>query len=285
MPCPALIVTRRVRKKYVFFKTMFCKRSKLSDSAIRIRMAKCLLTNSKTLEKVKVTIVTIRIAITNVIKQTTTTRNHSEQASSSRIVFGVSTHVLCQAIDTLGENCDLNIGRTVVLIALLEFPNDFCFCFFRDCHTSILLILSRSSEPPPVLWRSELLQSHSNRLCSFWVQYGHIQLHKHRYERHFSIESSPDDTDWTICAKKRNAGVASFETLNHRRTGLAPGSPFFHNAQFFGKPWLSGRQFLQRNSQFVLFHSQFCRLLTVLGFLYLSGQVHRLHLMAWCWLR
>ena len=215
--------------RYIFKHTAFencenCQAKKqngLQQKEVRIG----LLTNSETLEEVKVT---IRITIADIVQQTTTTRHHSKKATSCRIVFGVSSHVFRQAVDSLGQNCDLDVGRTVVLFVLLEFPNDFCFCFFRDGHTFLLtdypVVVIRCfanlfGDPDTYnlfLTGSSFL-SESNTVTLLHTLHIDTSI--------FTFESSPDDTDWPICAKKRNAGVGS----NSRNVALSvTGYPPLH---------------------------------------------------------
>jgi hypothetical protein len=76
-----------------------------------------------------------RIVLTNIIEQRPTVANHSEQTASARIISGASTHVYGHAVDTIGQEGDLHVGRTCVPFVLLESLQNLQLSVFRDCHS------------------------------------------------------------------------------------------------------------------------------------------------------
>ena len=75
------------------------------------------------------------IVLTNIIEQRSTVANHSEQTASARIISGASTHVHGHAVDTIGQEGDLHVGRTCVPFVLLESLQNLQLSVFRDCHS------------------------------------------------------------------------------------------------------------------------------------------------------
>ena len=75
------------------------------------------------------------IVLPNIIEQRSTVANHSEQTASARIISGASTHVHGHAVDTIGQEGDLHVGRTCVPFVLLESLQNLQLSVFRDCHS------------------------------------------------------------------------------------------------------------------------------------------------------
>ena len=76
-----------------------------------------------------------RIVLANIIEQRSTVANHSEQTASARIISGAPTHVHGHAVDTIGQEGDLHVGRTCVPFVLLESLQNLQLSVFRDCHS------------------------------------------------------------------------------------------------------------------------------------------------------
>lgn len=75
------------------------------------------------------------IVLANIIEQRSTVADHSEQTASARIISGASTHVHGHAVDTIGQEGDLHVGRTCVPFVLLESLQNLQLSVFRDCHS------------------------------------------------------------------------------------------------------------------------------------------------------
>ena len=67
-----------------------------------------------------------------VVEQATALADHHEKATAGVVILQVSLEVLRQVRDALGEEGDLDLGRTGVLLVLLELPDHFLFRLFRD---------------------------------------------------------------------------------------------------------------------------------------------------------
>src|SRR5882724_1958011 len=60
--------------------------------------------------------------------------HHLEQALTRMVVLLVRVEVRCQAVDTLGQQCDLHFRRTGVVLGALEFFHHRAFAFHVYRH-------------------------------------------------------------------------------------------------------------------------------------------------------
>jgi hypothetical protein len=74
-----------------------------------------------------------------VIQQPPAARNHAQQSSPRRVVFGTRSHVLRKRINPLGQNRDLRFGRPGIGVRNPVLLDHFLFSLFRDRHLQFLL--------------------------------------------------------------------------------------------------------------------------------------------------
>ena len=72
--------------------------------------------------------VTLDIDFFQIIEQTASLRDHLKQSSPRMIVFLMRFEMLCQLVDALAQQGDLNRGRPGVGIVSSKIGNDFSFC-------------------------------------------------------------------------------------------------------------------------------------------------------------
>jgi len=77
-------------------------------------------------------VVTIRVCIVEIIQETTALSDHLEQATTGAVILLVDLQVLGQLVDALGQERNLNVGRTGVFFMQAHvFDRGFFVCF---CH-------------------------------------------------------------------------------------------------------------------------------------------------------
>ena len=59
-----------------------------------------------------------------IVQQLAALCDHHQQTATRMVVFLVQLEMVGEFVDTLGQQCDLNRGRTGVALVLLEFFND-----------------------------------------------------------------------------------------------------------------------------------------------------------------
>lgn len=81
-----------------------------------------------------------------VVEQSASLTHHHEQATTRVMVVLVLFQVFGQVVDPLGQQCDLNLGATRVLLVLAELADD--LSLFLSCQHELLLDLVRDPSLP-----------------------------------------------------------------------------------------------------------------------------------------
>ena len=89
-----------------------------------------LLTDSELLDQ---STVSVDVLLRKVVKKVTSAANHLEKTSSGVVVIVMVLEMSVEVVDSLCENCDLNLGGTCVVLAELVSFDD-CVLFFLEHH-------------------------------------------------------------------------------------------------------------------------------------------------------
>ena len=76
--------------------------------------------------------VTFDIVLEKVVEELSSLTDHLLHTSAGMVVLGVLFKVLGEFGNSLGENCDLNFGRTGVTLVNSKFLDDVLLVFLRD---------------------------------------------------------------------------------------------------------------------------------------------------------
>ena len=74
-------------------------------------------------------LVTVDVSVVQVIQQPPALTHHHQQPATRTVVFLAVLQVLGQMVDALGQQSNLHVGRTGVLLVQLELFNRFGFRF------------------------------------------------------------------------------------------------------------------------------------------------------------
>ena len=74
--------------------------------------------------------VTSDVLVLEILEKVTSLTYHLEQSATAVVVLLVDLEMLCEFIDSLGENSDLNLGRTCVAFVGCISCDDFLLNFF-----------------------------------------------------------------------------------------------------------------------------------------------------------
>src|SRR4051812_33908299 len=74
------------------------------------------------------------VRVLQVLEQVGPLADHLEQAAAGGVVLRVGPHVLREAVDPLGQERDLDLGRAAVVVGALVRGNEFGLAFLRDRH-------------------------------------------------------------------------------------------------------------------------------------------------------
>lgn len=101
--------------------------------------------------------VTADILLHQIIEQISSFTNHLQKTSSGMKVLFVNLQMFGQAVDSLGQQCDLHFGRTGVLFMKLVRLNNVRLQFFNHFHSPPYFVHSPEYEAKR---RGERLPSH-----------------------------------------------------------------------------------------------------------------------------
>jgi hypothetical protein len=91
----------------------------------------CLLTNPQDTDDVEVS---LGIMATNIIEQSSSAADQTQQATSRSEVASVCSHVFGQTVDSLGQDRNLYLWRASIGVIVSVFRNNGGFSFFRNRH-------------------------------------------------------------------------------------------------------------------------------------------------------
>ena len=100
------------------------------------REVKILLSETEALDKSSVS---FDVLLCKVCKKLLSVTNHLRETSLRVEVLGVLLHVLGELVDSGCKNCNLNLGRTCVLLIDLVLLNEGCLFFLRNHLSSPFL--------------------------------------------------------------------------------------------------------------------------------------------------
>src|SRR5580704_1168308 len=78
--------------------------------------------------------VLVGCAALQIIEELSALIDHLEQTAARGVIGFVRGEMLAQAVDALGQECNLNFGRSGVLGAALEFSDDAALFFASKWH-------------------------------------------------------------------------------------------------------------------------------------------------------
>src|SRR5687768_5818641 len=103
------------------------------------------------------------VLLLQVIEQTTALPDHDQQAATGMEILLVALQMFRQILDPLGEDRDLDLGRSGVVVALGVFLDDFSLPLCGNRHRVLLSRIKGSSRAPE---RARLLRNGSKqRAC------------------------------------------------------------------------------------------------------------------------
>ena len=79
--------------------------------------------------------ITLRIFAANIVEQTSTSADQTQQTPPRSEIFAVGSHVFGQTVDSLRQNRDLHLRRSGIRIVMLVVSDDLLFSLFRDRHS------------------------------------------------------------------------------------------------------------------------------------------------------
>ena len=96
-----------------------------------IKSEKSLLSYAETLDD---RTVTVDIDLDKIVEEFLSLADHLEKTAAGMIVLGVSLKMLCELVDPLGKDSDLDFGRTcVALVYRVLIDNALFFVFHQHC--------------------------------------------------------------------------------------------------------------------------------------------------------
>jgi len=105
---------------------------------LRSRFARKLLLLSET-ELLNYCSVSFDILLSKVVKELLSVTNHLRKTSLRVEILGVLLHMLGKAVNSIGEDSNLNLGRTCVSLIDFVLFNDGGFCFLGNHFSSPFL--------------------------------------------------------------------------------------------------------------------------------------------------
>lgn len=127
--------------------------------------------------------ITINILILQIIQHPAAFTNHKEQTTVRMIVVLVLLHMTSQIVNTCGEQCNLDFGRTSVTLMSRVFGNDRLLFFITQCHTGLL---SCCAVPWPDAKALSIRGRYSRQLETITL----------RQEKPGQTRTKPVQTDW-----------------------------------------------------------------------------------------
>ena len=76
-----------------------------------------LLTNAEPADRIEIALL---VNLLEIVQQTPATTDHRQKTSTSRVIFGIASHVLGQVINPGRQNCDLDFGGTIIRFTAFE---------------------------------------------------------------------------------------------------------------------------------------------------------------------
>ncbi len=90
--------------------------------------------------------VTLDIGLLQVVQKVSSVTNHLQKSAAAVVVLVVGLEVLGQIVNSVGQNCDLYLGRTrVTLVRRVGFNNCLLFVFQHSFHLSAISAFKNSS--------------------------------------------------------------------------------------------------------------------------------------------
>ena len=75
--------------------------------------------------------VSLDVDLDEIVEQRTALTDHLEEAAAGVMILLVDLEVLCQVVDALGQQRDLNLGRTCIALVSSILLHDSSFFFFQ----------------------------------------------------------------------------------------------------------------------------------------------------------